>query len=1192
MAPTPSRIAAHTTGDFVVALLLVLQYRLHILLYRLLVLLLAHAVFLALPGTLIFLPNLPPTLILLFNKNLKFIKVIILIIRIARILHKTTIINSATLILTIKTTHLAISILTLTVKTSLQVKTILTCHILITTLHPSLPLDPTLPTPPLLSTFHLLQETYLQLTLTLNPSHFPARWFSDEEGNRVAQAAIDDFLDNCFGPTVEAPIDPVVERAPKNPLNSTIPSEHISPDSPPFVVPRKRVRQRVRKNKHGRKRAKKCKKPKMGSRSSDPPPPSPSEGSTGIASSTCIAETVILAADADNVHSPPPPSECSIDIASSTSIAETMILAADADNIRSPPPSPTPSPTQGMTPLPAAQGPVNQAPPKRKKKKGRNGKKGKREVGQASGKIPGPSSDAQLTDSVSPAPETVVSLVGATSELETPPACTVSTGQDGGSPISESPSATVVDSGGEATTGSSAPVKEYTGPCIVDTERWRQRTLARISEMDADAKRVYEARKSVGLHDIPFDVGEVFPHSVNQSENSWAHWPMEGQLVPAQYSHHSGYQTGYAQPVYGVVPGASGVGLGCGFYSNCHHHHDQGGPRRSCCCLHGPADCWYVAPAPTGPVASQEQMFVAASPAEARRESQLSSPKSSSLGEPVSEPVVESVASLLAAGLAASTDEVPFMNFISTPVNAKKMGGCQAYPGGVPTPDDLISPSLYFDAISKSMNSSASASNQSKPSSRDISRKPSPSGSHGPETTQTGHPNETRSQGCQTVPPDTRHQSSQTEAAAGPLAFQMEYFQALFGNPEFADIQLLLSPDPFQRPVVYNLHKAIIAGSPFLYSVMAAKRYRDGYVDHINAFTGPSFTCSHAFTVALQTLYGTPLVTDETFRQSTLQGPGISDDYGMGRHPFSIERAMVDFALCYAAAGAFLARREITERGIDMAISHLSWETAELILAFGMTPLTYMVTCPDVPFPPISPATSDASSPCGDQGPGTPVVGIDHFHDFLYVQAERAQTAALRFITNAVKPDFQLYRRAQACYTPSRIPPALHTLPGSLLSNPRLEELRFGDLPSLADERPTDPAILVPSAMLITLPYRVFMMALEIMKSRGNLRSALINEIVEERESRRLMALRISIGVSPLEIAPEAFAELEYREFVKMESTDHVGDNNARVSRATVDRVWVGPNVPESSLLGPFGRSVPSRRASFAPSPLTSSNAA
>ncbi|OKO91869.1 hypothetical protein PENSUB_12942 [Penicillium subrubescens] len=943
-----------------------------------------------------------------------------------------------------------------------------------------------------------------------------ARWYENEEENRAAQAALDEFLENYIEPTVEEPVDLAVERTVNLPLDPTTTCEDSFSYSPLSVVPKKRVRHRVhRKNKHERKKAKKSKRPMMGQGASSLPVP---------------------------VEGSPAPSDGSTGIASPTSIAETIIMASDADNVRSPPPSPSPLPTdQGMGPRPAAQGPVPQAPPKKKKKK--KGKKA-RKAGQAGGNITGPSLDAQLTDPVSPTPEPVVSLVGATSEVETP-AGVITAGQD--SSPSEAPSPTVVNSGGEATTESSTPVKEYTGPCIVDTERWRQRQLARISEMNADAKRLYEARKDIGLHAVPFEVGDVFPHSVYQSENSWAQWPMESQSVPAQSSHDGGNKTGYIQPMSGVVAGA------CGFYPTCHHHHDQSGPRHSCCCLHGPADCWYVAPVPAGPAASQELTSTAVSPNEARRVSQMSSPKSSSLGEPVSEPIVESVASLVTASPAASTDNVPVTNVISTPANAKEMGRCQVYLGGVPTPEDLKTPSLYFDAKSKNVSPfSALASNESKPASRATSRKPSTCGSRGPETTQTGHPDETRSQACTTVPADTRrHQSIQTEArAVGPLVSQLEHVQALFGNPEFADIQLLLSPGPFHPPIVYNLHKAIIAGSPFLYSVMAAKRYRDGHVDHMRAFTGPSFTCSHAFTMALQTLYGTPLVTDETLRQNTLQGLGIPDpdDFGMGPSSFSIERAVVDFALCYAAAGAFLARREITERGIDMAISHLSWETAEFILSFAMTPLSYM--------------------------------------------AERAQTAALRFITSAVTLDFQFYRRAQSCYTPSRIPPALHTLPGSLLSNPRLEEIRFGDLPSIADERPPDPAILIPSAMLITLPYRVFMMALEIMKSRGNLSPELMNEIVEERESRRLMALNISTGIPPWEVAPEAFAELEYREFVKMDPTDHIGANNARLLRATVDRVWVGRDVPDSPLLRPIGSPVLGRSPSFGPGSSTPSNAA
>jgi hypothetical protein len=518
---------------------------------------------------------------------------------------------------------------------------------------------------------------------------------------------------------------------------------------------------------------------------------------------------------------------------------------------------------------------------------------------------------------------------------------------------------------------------------------------------------------------------------------------------------------------------------------------------------------------------------------------------------------------------------------ISTPANI--MATLQAHLGENLTGEDLKSPSLYFDAKSKNPSSSPLASEKSNDAS--TSDSPMPEGEAQWASSAVDSP-ETRNQGCQSVAAD------QAEAT-GPLAFQSEHVRALFGNPEFADIQLLLSPGMSHPPIVYHLHKAIIASSPFLYNVMAAKLYREGWVDHVRVFTGVSFTCSHGVTMALQVLYGAPLVTNDNLRKVTLEGLNVSDDNKNSSFSFSVERAMVDFALCYAATGALLARREITERGIDMAISHLSWDTAEFLLSFGMTPLAYMVTCPDVPFPPISPPTSRASSLSGGNGNGTPVIGLDHFDDFHYVQANRALNAALRFITNAVTPDFELYRRAQAHYTPSRIPPTLHALPGSNLSNPRLEEIRFGSLPSFADLRPTDPAILVPSAMLITLPYRVFTIAIDLIKARGNFNPELITEIVDERESRRLNALRVSLIVDPCRVPLEAFTELQYQELVKVEEPGGPTDDNnhLRALHTTVDRVWVGADMPNATLLRPCRVATATPGRTFGPGTTSVSNA-
>ncbi|KAF7716208.1 Uncharacterized protein PECH_005125 [Penicillium ucsense] len=376
-----------------------------------------------------------------------------------------------------------------------------------------------------------------------------------------------------------------------------------------------------------------------------------------------------------------------------------------------------------------------------------------------------------------------------------------------------------------------------------------------------------------------------------------------------------------------------------------------------------------------------------------------------------------------------------------------------------------------------------------------------------------------------------------------PLACLTWHLNSMFGNPELADIQLFLSPESDSDGIVFPLHSVILAASPFLRSVMAAKSYHEGRVDDIRALTGHSFASSAAFVMALRTLYGTPLVGSATLRAATLGGLALSEDEITAS--FSVERAMVDFALCYAATGAFLARHEITQRGIDMALEHLSWETAEVILNFGINPADYMVTCPEVSFSPVTLSLSSS---------GFPVVRIDHFDDFQHVQADRAQTAALKFITGAITPDFELYHRAQARFTPTRIPPPLHTLPYSACRDFRLEKIRFGSMPSYADLRPKDPAILVPSAMLITLPYRVLRTAAAIMREQGNLTSELLEEVMKVREERRLQALREAIRYGHAKVKSEDWAELGFKEFVDY----HL----QRADSPHPGRVMVGHEVP------------------------------
>ncbi|KAJ5666968.1 hypothetical protein N7462_011377 [Penicillium macrosclerotiorum] len=458
----------------------------------------------------------------------------------------------------------------------------------------------------------------------------------------------------------------------------------------------------------------------------------------------------------------------------------------------------------------------------------------------------------------------------------------------------------------------------------------------------------------------------------------------------------------------------------------------------------------------------------------------------------------------------------------------------QPHASGSLAEEALRSPSLYFDAKSKLTMDS-----------QEVSRETSPP-----------------------TQPHSEHAFSHRASSSEVPTFidttdlgHLGHLRGLFNQREFSDIKVILSPmmpalSPDKRlpaSEVFYLHKAILAKSPFLYAIMNAKRMRDNEVNEIHALTGMAFKSSHAFAMALKTLYGSPIVTPDTLREVTLAGLNLPSTNATGEYEFPIAHAQVDFALCYAASGAFLARSDITERGIHMALNLLSWETAEFILHFGMVASSYVVTSPEVPFGPTSTRSSRSSSYSDTNNAPeiTPAIRIDHIHEFQIHWAETVFNAALQFITAVITPDFELYAEADPTYAPNRVPPPLWTLPGSMLSNRLLEKIQFGSMPSLEQRRPTDPAITVPSAFLLALPYGVLAAGVDLINSNGTLPTLLLIRVIEEREKRRLHALRILVAYKR-EVPADALHELGYRESVMVE-------RDGEDERAVLTRVWDDP---------------------------------
>lgn len=143
----------------------------------------------------------------------------------------------------------------------------------------------------------------------------------------------------------------------------------------------------------------------------------------------------------------------------------------------------------------------------------------------------------------------------------------------------------------------------------------------------------------------------------------------------------------------------------------------------------------------------------------------------------------------------------------------------------------------------------------------------------------------------------------------------------LLENEEFCDCRIVLksSKDNFY-PITFRAHKALIARSPRLKTILTspdgttttATTTSNSSNNEIEAITGETFCMVKAFETALQNLYGLPVLDKERLRTAAVTALGYSADDDeeekkkkMLQYPFPLHAALADFAMCYAASGAF-----------------------------------------------------------------------------------------------------------------------------------------------------------------------------------------------------------------------------------------------------------------------------------------------
>ncbi|KFY17611.1 hypothetical protein V492_00532 [Pseudogymnoascus sp. VKM F-4246] len=309
------------------------------------------------------------------------------------------------------------------------------------------------------------------------------------------------------------------------------------------------------------------------------------------------------------------------------------------------------------------------------------------------------------------------------------------------------------------------------------------------------------------------------------------------------------------------------------------------------------------------------------------------------------------------------------------------------------------------------------------------------------------------------------------------------YIQGQFADPTFADYTLEVRyADDRAKPMRIPGHNLLFARSPALKRLMIAQA-NDGSSESsprtILIETGDRFLCSDGFWIALQRLYGGPLLSLDT-----PPTPGRMGTQNLASsNPASFHR--FDLALGYAAAGHILQIPPVLSRGIEVACHLVNWLTLEKALAFALDGGLSSQWALDNNFNGGCPST---------YGPAVDML-IHSALGFLIANFP----PHLDFDTTASEPAFN-----------NRLP----VLSKSKVSkhNPRLSAIKFGDHPVEEPVLPAlknaNPASLI-SGILINLPFQLLKYVLEAPSLGSNdwatssVRETVMHEVINERENRR-----------------------------------------------------------------------------------------
>lgn len=398
---------------------------------------------------------------------------------------------------------------------------------------------------------------------------------------------------------------------------------------------------------------------------------------------------------------------------------------------------------------------------------------------------------------------------------------------------------------------------------------------------------------------------------------------------------------------------------------------------------------------------------------------------------------------------------------------------------------------------------------------------------------------------------------------------------------KYSDLRIVLDSvsDTFSS-ATFDVHRVIVSQSPVLSTILEC------VTKPIYLIAAKSFSLPRGFEFALQRYYGLELITKDNVYGFVQMALGEVGDYGLSSD--KLKKAAMDLVLGYGSAGTFLDQPDVVDAAFNLVLELFDWSNLETGLQFGLYPEEFWLAydsgsgssnsnnnnsnnhsknnskCSSNINSNSSDKTNDdnASNKKKNRrgkrmGKASKIIDLDTLNDEVAQKwAPKIASAAINFLVQNLPSDYHFDRTGLSRDLQDRIPAHLRGEYSVANRNPMLASLAFGEHPV-----PTLEAKCA-SAILLALPFARFREAIGEMRVRGVLTGDLIKGVLQEREVRRLSALRAHAQhASDRQSDTETLKELGYREFaVHIQTVEYPFDSDLEVIRHeySLHREWRG----------------------------------